>query len=424
MTDETRSPTDSTRRDYLRRSAAAVAAGGLLAGCTGGADEGSPADGSDATEAGDATESGDSTEQSTETEADAGGARTASLAPVGEVTFESVPEDVAVYDLLHADLAVAYGAADAVNSLGFDAAVDGATLSAYYERLDGVETDWDDLAQLNSGNSGVNVDAELLYELDSDLHLIDPALVTSFDGWEREDTAAIADDVAPWFGNYYGRTHGEPPAAWADDYEYYDLWEVAERVAPVFDATDRYEALAEVRAELLATIEADLPPAEERPAVAMAIFMDGTFYPTAIDTPGYATAHVRPFGVEDAFAGEEITFETSYDYEAMLSFDPDVLLVPYGLASYYSVPEIRATLADHDVGSEITAVAEGRVYPSGNPMQGPIVNLFQTEMTAKQLFPERFGAWPSYEGGPYPEIPAEERLFDRDRVAEVVAGDV
>jgi acetylornithine/succinyldiaminopimelate/putrescine aminotransferase len=51
------------------------------------------------------------------------------------------------------------------------------------------------------------------------------------------------------------------------------------------------------------------------------------------------------------------------------------------------------------------------------------MNLFQLEMTAKQLYPERFGAWPDHtHGEPYPEIPAAERLFDRDRVAAVVTG--
>ncbi|MFC6771683.1 ABC transporter substrate-binding protein, partial [Halorubrum pallidum] len=349
---------------------------------------------------------------------------TASLAPVGDVSFESVPERVAVYDLLSADIAVAYGNADAITSLGFDAAVGGESLSAYYERLDGVDPDWDGLAQLNSGNAGVNVDSELLYELDSDLHLIDPALVTSFDGWARDDVEAIGDAVGPWFGNNYSRRHGDPPAAWEDAYAYYTVWEVAERVAAVFRADARYEALAAVYEDLLATIEADLPPADDRPTVAMAIFIDGTFYPTAANASGYATAHVRPFGVEDAFAGEEITFETTYDYEAMLTFDPDVLLHPYGLASHYSVSDAREALSEHPIGSEITAVAEGRVYASGVPMQGPIITLFQSEMTAKQLFPDQFGEWSEYAGGPYPEIPEDERLFDRDRVAEVIRGDV
>jgi len=52
------------------------------------------------------------------------------------------------------------------------------------------------------------------------------------------------------------------------------------------------------------------------------------------------------------------------------------------------------------------------------------MNLFQIEMTAKQLFPERFGEWPAYElGDGYPDIPDDERLFDRDRVAGIVTGE-
>lgn len=49
------------------------------------------------------------------------------------------------------------------------------------------------------------------------------------------------------------------------------------------------------------------------------------------------------------------------------------------------------------------------------------MNLFQLEMTAKQLYPEQFGAWPGYEvGQPYRVIPKDEQLFDRERVATVV----
>jgi len=45
-------------------------------------------------------------------------------------------------------------------------------------------------------------------------------------------------------------------------------------------------------------------------------------------------------------------------------------------------------------------------------------------MTAKQLYPDAFGAWPRYESGPYPEIPTDEQLFDRERVADdVINGD-
>jgi hypothetical protein len=56
--------------------------------------------------------------------------------------------------------------------------------------------------------------------------------------------------------------------------------------------------------------------------------------------------------------------------------------------------------------------------------QGPVMNCFQLEMGAKQLYPEQFGEWPAYEDGQaYPEIPEDERLFGRERVANVVLGE-
>jgi hypothetical protein len=65
------------------------------------------------------------------------------------------------------------------------------------------------------------------------------------------------------------------------------------------------------------------------------------------------------------------------------------------------------------------------VYTQGARNQGPLLNLFQLEMTAKQLYPEQFGEWPGYtDGDPYPEIPADEQLFDRQRVADIVNGDI
>jgi hypothetical protein len=80
-------------------------------------------------------------------------------------------------------------------------------------------------------------------------------------------------------------------------------------------------------------------------------------------------------------------------------------------------------LEDHPVGSQLAAIRNDRFYPSGNPVQGPVMNLFQLEMTAKQLYPERFGEWPSYDGGAYPEIPTKEQLFDRGQVADIIDGD-
>jgi hypothetical protein len=63
------------------------------------------------------------------------------------------------------------------------------------------------------------------------------------------------------------------------------------------------------------------------------------------------------------------------------------------------------------------------VVAQGTRHQGPLVNLFQIEMAAKQCYPDQFGAWPTYESGPYPELSEDERLLDYDRVAAVITGD-
>ncbi|WP_280587951.1 ABC transporter substrate-binding protein [Halorubrum sp. Boch-26] len=411
----------ATRRDALRHCGTVGV--GLLAGCTGAdsepngseADDGSAGDGSSGDGSSGEGDSGDG--DSTES-------YTAELAPAGEVAFDAVPEDVMVYSLLYADLAVALGHGDAVNSLGFDADAGGNTLDAYYAGLDGVSFDREGLAQLNTGSGGgISVDRELLYELDSDLHLADPCLFVSFDGWSEDDAAEIRDNVGPWFGNIYSRRHSEPPEPCRDEYAYYTLPEIGERVAAAFREEERFAALDAVREDLIETVRSDLPPAEERPTVAALLYMDGTYYPSRTDVPGFANAHIRPFDVPDAFAADEVTYETAYDHERLLEVDPDVVLHQYGIASYYDVGGVREDLADHPVAGRLSAIENDRFYPSGDPVQGPIMNLFQLEMTAKQLFPERFGEWPGYEyGDDYPEIPASERLFDRDEVAAIVSG--
>ncbi|MDB2263460.1 ABC transporter substrate-binding protein [Halorubrum ezzemoulense] len=399
-----------TRRDAIRYCGA-VAGAGLLAGCSG--RETTPSGSENEAGSADGGSGGDSPDT-----------YTAAMAPVGEVEFDAVPESVSVYSLLYADLAVALGHGGAVNSLGFDADAGGNTLDAYYANLDGVSFDREGITQLNSGSGGgISVDRELLYELDSDLHLADPALFASFDGWDEEDVAEVRERVGPWFGNSYSRRHAAPPEAYRDRYEYYTLPEIGERVAAAFRESERFAALDAVREDLIETIRSDLPPAEERPTVATLIYMDGTYYPSRTDEPGFANAHVRPFDVPDAFAGDDVTYETAYDHERLLEVDPDVVLHQYGIASYYDVGAVREELSDHPVAGDLSAIANDRFYPSGDPVQGPIMNLFQLEMTAKQLFPERFGEWPTYErGDDYPEIPADEQLFDRGEVASIVAG--
>jgi iron complex transport system substrate-binding protein len=63
-------------------------------------------------------------------------------------------------------------------------------------------------------------------------------------------------------------------------------------------------------------------------------------------------------------------------------------------------------MESHDVASQLTAVQNGDVYRAGPLYQGPITNLVVTERLARTLYG------------------VEEELFDRERVADIVAGDV
>jgi len=403
--------TNRTRRELLGLGASL--GGTVVAGCTG--DGGRES----ATRTQTETPTATATETATETETDAG-PYSVSLAPAGEVTFEAVPEDVFTVFPWNADMALALGHGDSINSLWWGAEF-GSIMNYFASALDGVSAEWGSL----SGSYGAK--KERLYELDSDAHLVDPAWLSTLDGWDRADIDEVAERVAPWFGNQYSNLHRSPPDDWADGYRYYTLWELFERVAGVYREQERYEALAAVHADLLATIEADLPPEGERPTVGyvqMATDLSFT-YVLRLNAPGYYNAHTRPLGATDAFADtnyEGAEFK-QVDFEALLEADPDVLLTLWGMTSTVDFAALQENLADDSLGSELSAVQNDRVYTQGTRFQGPLMNLFQLEMTAKQLYPEQFGEWPGYvDGEEYPEFDEDERLFDRQRVADVVNG--
>ncbi|MCW8172184.1 hypothetical protein D8S78_04430 [Natrialba swarupiae] len=64
-------------------------------------------------------------------------------------------------------------------------------------------------------------------------------------------------------------------------------------------------------------------------------------------------------------------------------------------------------MQSHPLADSITAVREGRVYPAGSTTR-PITLLFQTEIAAKQVYPEEF---------------TEDDLFDREELAAIITGD-
>jgi ABC-type Fe3+-hydroxamate transport system substrate-binding protein len=401
-----------TRRDYMKYGGTVVI-GGLLAGC------GADADG-EATPTPTATE----TEEATSTESEET-SYSVTMSPVGEVTFETVPETAYAYSPHYADMAVAFGHGDAIASLGAPDAY-ATSMNYYYAAIEGASIESEDLRAVWDGG----VDKELFYDIGADVHFQDPCWLTSFaDNWDQGDVEDVRENVGPWFGNRYSREYTQPPEGCREDYQYYTLWELSERVAAVFREEERFEAFQTEYEELFSTIRANLPPESERPTVGLVVFSDGAFRPYALNNPGFAKSHLRPFGAQDAFAASDQTYDENedgrIDYEGMLEADPDVLLHSQGISGFFDVAEIRETLENHPVGSELTAVQNDRVYSSGTPFQGPLMNLFQVEMTAKQLFPDVFGEWPA-DGSEdaYPEIPPEERLFDRQRVANIVTGDI
>ncbi|QLC35322.1 ABC transporter substrate-binding protein (plasmid) [Halarchaeum sp. CBA1220] len=396
-----------TRRDYLTYGGA-VLGGGLLAGCTGtGADE--------TTTSSDSTSGG-----STSTEATADASYTVSMAPMGEVTFEAVPQNVLAGSTNYLDAMAALGHGSAATSTSSPSTTT-PSLEYYYTTLD-VSTDWLDLEK--AGEYG----KETLYELDSDVHFVDPAYLTTLDGWSQSDLREVEENVGPFFGNMYSRKHRQPPEAYRDSYQYYTLWEMASKYAAVFRERERFERLHGLKQGLMRDVEAELPPQDERPTVGMVYprLSENAFYVHKLNQPGYFFAHTRPLGANDVFADIE-TGEYGgklVDYEAMLEADPDVIIMNHGISSYYDVPEAKESIRSHSVGSQLTAVENDRLYASGNPRQGPVMNLFQLEMTAKQFYPELFGEWPGFSADQYPEIPESERLFDRQRLADVINGAV
>ncbi|WP_096393744.1 ABC transporter substrate-binding protein [Halorubrum trapanicum] len=414
MLNEDAVPEESTRRAFAKYGGT-VALGGLLAGCTGGDAESDPA-GSGGNETDLTGGEADSSDASATDDTD-DGSYTASISPTGEVTFESPPETVFTRLTHHAGMAFALGRSDGLTAMHAPDYYDG-LWNQFVERLPGVSLDWSGLY------SSWQPDKEKLYALDSDVHLADPAWITRQDAWDREDIDEIAERVSPWFGNSLSDRHQEPTGEWADGYQYYGLWEQFEIVADAFRERERYEALAGVREDLLATIDERLPPESERPTAIMIAAADiEQIYAYTLSNPGFLTSHTRPLGPRDAFEGS-VESGTVVDFETILEADPDVILYLGGFEPGTAMAGRRAAFEDDPVGAEVTAVKNGRIHPQGARYQGPILNLFQLEMTAKQLYPEVFGEWPRYEEGLYPEIPAEERLFDRQRVADAINGDL
>ncbi|WP_435124793.1 ABC transporter substrate-binding protein [Halobaculum sp. D14] len=391
------------RREYLKYGAALVAGGGL-AGCLGQSGSGTAPAGSTPGTATGAESATTTTGEAGETTA-ADTPYSVTIEPAGEVTFQSVPETWVAENASWADMGVA---------LGLDKPSAVVLTSEYrtwhYADVPGLSASKDDMVSLWQDG----IAKELFLEIDAGVHFIDPNyMVNLIPKWERADVEEMSDRVGPFCGNTSFSTY-----PWHENYPYFSLYEATEKVARVFRRMDRYRALVELHSQFLERIQQRLPPESERPAIAL--LSPGStepeqFYPYRLgETTAYK--HWHDLGVADALDGTDIRSFTSnrgtIDYEALLEVDPEVLM--FYTDKHWSRTEFRGQylefLRNHDTARELTAVQNGEVYPAGGMYQGPIINLSKTERAAKQLFSEEFGR--------------DERLFDRQRIADIRNGDI
>ncbi|WP_256683934.1 ABC transporter substrate-binding protein [Halococcus qingdaonensis] len=377
-----------TRRDCLKYGGAAVG-GGLLAGCTG------------------KGESGNGTNGSTGTTGRANSYSVA-MAPVGDVEFESVPKTWIANNGSWADMGIALGR-EPPKGLWRPNRYH----THVYDDIPGIDVHWKDLDQL----WGKSLSKERFYELGADVHVFDPVFVLSRSKWKQADLDEIRENVGPVLGNsIYSHAF-----QW-HDHRYYSLYEAFRKLAQVFGAEQRYRAFEQLHDEVVGRVRERLPPKSERPSVAILLVSSNEpekFYPYPINEgTSYkqwrdlgATSALKEAGIEDYYVSGG-----TIDYETVVEADPDALLMWDGGGRFerMSREEFQDTLVsfmqNHDVASQLTAVENGDVYRGAGIYQGPIINLAWTERGAWQLYPDEFDR--------------DEQLFDRQRVADIVAGNV
>jgi iron complex transport system substrate-binding protein len=343
---------------------------------------------------------------------------TASIVPVGEVTFEEVPETYLCYNGAYADMAFALGKRD-----GFETA--NAMIPGFFFEPFGLDVPaQSELPALWQGSGWAE---EVFYEIEPDVMLMDPNMLHGTgwdDSWDESDTAELRENVAPFFGNNCRRRRE------FHDYKLYSLYGAFERVAEAFQERERFEAVQTVHDEMLADVQSRIPEGGTEIGLINGGSdpSKGSFYPMNTGSEGYEMKPYRDLNVGSAFPEDTAG---QIDYERLLEVDPEIIVVHWGIGT--TTPETDGfdaqafreayvePMENDEVGSQLTAVQNGRVYPGQYGEQGPITNLLQTEMTAQQLYPEEFG---EFDPNAFPAVPEGDRLFDRERVREIIAREV
>ncbi|GAA0720432.1 iron complex transport system substrate-binding protein [Halorubrum trapanicum] len=401
------------RRQLLAGTAGFVAAG--FAGCLNETD-GSAAGGTNDSAGGNGSAT-ETTDDDSSEEEDSGGIDpyTVEIAPHGEFTFEAVPETYSVIPSVYLDIGMALGKQPV-------AATDMARAPRkLYDILPDVTFDEEAIMALASGSES-GYDKENFYAPGQDVNLIDPRDLGRFTDWDDSDIQEIEDATGPFVGTgiRFGPTH-----PFGNDQDtYYELYDVFEKIATVFQEQERYQAWQSLHDEFMSDIESELPPEDERPSV-IPLWRgvdptSGQFYLSDIHQYHNQTKPLERLGLRNAYDAE-IPSGGYIGYEELLEYDPDYISVGGSLVSSTHeqfVDQVVEPFENDPSGQDLTAVQEGNILRIGDQYQGPIVDLFATEAVAKMVWPDRFGEWP----GPVSEVPEDEQLFDRQRVADIING--
>lgn len=347
------------------------------------------------------------------------GARAVTMEPAGTWHVTQPPRRVVAYQAIEAEMALALGrGADLVGM--FDRQNLATLQRLYYDQLHGVRVPLGDIAEIPFAEQ---MDREIFYQLDPDVFLIDPRLPLVSWGWGADDVKEIANRVAPFFGNFirYPRD-----GSWGPAYPRYSLDESFAIHAQLFGRQQRYRRFAEFRDKAISRIRDRLPPPEQRPRICLINIGSkpekGQFYLVNISEGGARVRQYGDLGLEQSFDPKDHATGSfgECDYETLAEIDPPVIIVHWATTKCADAEEFRQRyvepMRNHPVGQRLRAVQEGMVLPGGTGEQGPITHLFQLEMVAQQLFPDRFGRW---RWGQIPEDPQ----FDRERLAAIIRGE-
>ena len=330
------------------------------------------------------------------------------MEPVGTVGFEAVPERWIAYDGGYADMGVALGQASGLTGSG-DA-------DRYYTDV------YDELPGVTVNRNAIERHPEVrtkeqFYELDNDVHLYDPRMLINWFEWSRADVEEVATNVAPFVGNLVFRHSDE----W-HDYRYYTLYEAFEKVAAVFQAEDRYRAFERLHDEFIAQVRSQLPAGirtaeraahlrgdrRTRDVLAVSAHRQGHEQEAVARPRGHRTHSPEPTSRTSA-PRTAVNWITRRSSRSTRRSSSSAATSERPQAS--SVRRCSRTCGTTPSGASSPPCETAVSIGAATSIRVQIHNLFLTERGAKQIYPETFG-----------DVTGDDKLFDRQRVADIVTG--